>query len=336
MAGCWNVHALHALSLFSFILDTLLKARLGQHSRGSSLASNGAMGDQLEVGSATSSQDEDGVKSFSAPGSPNLDRRLSVLSLDERSRLLSHSSLDDLTSPVSGEAPDMEWLTPHNLPSEQSYQFMPSSDSEDDDDEEIEVSDVLEEPNIHLPYHLEDNPQTSDEVAPIHSMDSNQLSEFVKEEEETNQPEHFSAPKIEVVSSDSAEDDQDLLQQPNSSSGAFQSVKGLSGFSFTRLTGRFLKKVRLGSASSKLIAVPETLSRSQEKLEKLARTASGSADLKQNVRQLLRSIRGSGGGGTTASTSDSTGDSILTESSTERQQWIQKCQKTSRTKFIFI
>ena len=325
---------MHTLSLFSFMLATLPKAKLGQHSRGSSLASNSAIGDQLEVDSATSSQGEDGGKSFSAPGSPTLDRRISVLSLDERSRLLSHSSLDDLTSPVSGEAPDMEWLTPTNLPQEQSYQFMPSSDSEDEDDEEIEVSDVLEEPNIHLPYPLEDNPQLSDEVAPFHSMDSNQLLETVKkkEEEETNPSENFSAPKIEVVSSDS-EDDQDLLQQPNTSS-AFQSAQGSSGFSFTRLTGRFLKKVRSGSASSRLTAVPEALSRSQEKLEKLRRTASGSTDLKQNVRQLLKSIGGSGG--RSSSISDTAGEPALTESSTERQQWIEKCQKTSRTKFIFI
>ena len=331
MAGCWGVHAC-SLSLSLFV-----KARLGTHSRGSSLASNSAMGDQLEADSATSSQGEDGGKSFSAPGSPNLDRQISVLSLGERSHLLSHSSLDDLTSPVSGEPPDMEWLTPSDMPPEQSYQFMVSSDSEDEDDEEIEMSDILEEPNIHLPYHLEDNPQLNDEVSSVRSMDRNKFSEFVKkEEEEHHQPDNFSAPKIEIVSSDS-EDDQDLLQQPNTSSGAYQLVQGLSsGFSFTRLTGRFLKKVRSGSASSKLMALPEALSRSQEKLEKLGRTASGSGDLKQNVRQLLKSIGGTGGGGGRSSTNDTAGDCTPSETSTERQQWIEKCQKTSRTKFIFI
>ena len=209
---------------------------------------------------------------------------------------------------------------------------MAFSDSEDEDDDEKEVSDVLEEPNIHLPYHLEDNPQLGNEVAPIRSTDSSQLLEFMrKEEEETNRQEYTNAPKIEVVSSDS-EDDQDLLRQPNTSSSRdFQSVQGSSGFSFTKLTGRFLKKVRSGSASSRLTAVPEAISRSQEKLEKLARTASGSADLKQNVRQLLKNIGGSGGGaGGRSSTSDPAGDPSLTEFSSERKQW------TSKTKFIFI
>lgn len=56
--------------------------------------------DLMKSGYETSEEDEDdeGEVSFSAPTSPNLIRHTKVMSLQERSRLLSHSSLEDLSS----------------------------------------------------------------------------------------------------------------------------------------------------------------------------------------------------------------------------------------------
>lgn len=89
--------------------------------------------------------DEEIEISFSAPSSPNLTRRTSIISLQERSRLLSHSSFEDLKSIVSEEKESGHSEKNHPVKKRQSYSFMilESTSSDSEDDEVVNIDQVL-------------------------------------------------------------------------------------------------------------------------------------------------------------------------------------------------
>ncbi len=109
------------------------------HSRHSSVASSqiGLVNNEetfIHSGYESDSSIQDVEMSFSVPNSPRLDRRTSLISLEERSRLLSHNSATDLTVLSEEEKESEDTLHPLKR---RSYAFSidGSSDSEDDGEE---------------------------------------------------------------------------------------------------------------------------------------------------------------------------------------------------------
>ena len=108
------------------------------HSRHSSVASSqiGLVNEETydQSGYESDSSNQDAEMSFSVPNSPSLDRRTSIISLEERSRLLSHNSITDLTM-LSGEE-DESKDTMHPLKKRSlAFSIDANSDSEDDGEE---------------------------------------------------------------------------------------------------------------------------------------------------------------------------------------------------------
>lgn len=105
--------------------------------------------DPNQSGYETDTDEEDDEEeaeiSFSAPSSPNLTRRTSIISLQERSRLLSHSSFEDLKSIVSEEKESGHSEKSHPVKKRQSYSFMilESTSSDSEDDEVVNIDQVL-------------------------------------------------------------------------------------------------------------------------------------------------------------------------------------------------
>lgn len=105
--------------------------------------------DPNQSGYETDTDEEDEEEeveiSFSAPSSPNLTRRTSIISLQERSRLLSHSSFEDLKSIVSEEKESGHSEKNRSVKKRKSYSFMifESTSSDSEDDEVVNIDQVL-------------------------------------------------------------------------------------------------------------------------------------------------------------------------------------------------
>lgn len=277
----------------------------------------------LRAHSSISSSEEDveelelAEKSFSEPCSPTLSRRKTeMISFGERSRLLSHSSYDDLVSVLSDELEEAERVIPLDSPARKQHSFGLVTHPEPDASKE---ETVLVEPSPHTGSNQSQGwyPGIS-VVCPPSEEEAWNLDK--KPPEPTFSSKASLEPTTDMSVTDNLVTDQDSEDKKDQ--------EQQSGNILSRITGRLLQKVRSSTSESRLSASPEAR----------PLTVGDSSSMK-NVLQALRSsvVNWTNPSPIPTSSSSSaiaTGQSALTLS--EADMILEQMKQNSKTKFIYI
>lgn len=279
--------------------------------------------DQNESENGTDSSNDDAEVSFSAPSSPNF-RRADMITLQERSRLFSHSSLEDLKAVFNDEDNEQKDAekSVHHKKRRRSFGFVvfgsTSTSSETDDEESVNIDQVLSTSRIHSSSVSNTNIiiDDDDDLLPMRPrIPSPQYSNPITTTAKKNSPK----PAIEqdsgrqsvspILSSVQATSDFDK-QDNNEISDSTNSITKSSSSSYFSRLGKLFQKARAKSNSER--SEPEPNSE------------------QNNVVQAIGILKG------LKTKEDSEQDIESTNEETSEEQWIRNAMEHSKTRFIII
>ena len=262
---------------------------------------------------------EPAEKSFSEPSSPTLSRRKTdIISFGERSRLFSHSSYDDLVSVLSDELEEAERVVPLDSPARKQKSFGLVAN--------FSNPCVNEKPTVlsnSLPHN---GSSQSHEKHPLVSVECPS-----SEEEAWNLDRK--PPQLSFSSTVTQEPNTDLSVSDNLATDLDgeerKDQEQQLGNLLSRITGRFLQKVRSSTSESRLSASPETrASNPPTQVDSSSR---------RNVFQTLRtSVVNWTSSSIPSFSSSSTASAIGQSSLSEADMILEQLKKNSQTKFIYI